>query len=252
MIKYLLVIFFLLQTLLSVSQVVNIERKRLDVDSSGTYGKISASVLYIKNTKKIWNSSLDFNVVKIKEKHQWYFIGKLNMQIVEATKIVNKGYKHIRYNYRLLSNERLFFEVFEQLQFDAIRKIEKRFLFGTGIRYSPVLKRKFRISLGIGPMYEYETFNGINTYYSWLRLNSYFFVKAKVLENIFLYSTTYYQPLFSAFKANYRVFNNTGISFSMNDNFSFFVDYEVIYDTFLPINVPEKVYNLKNGLSYNF
>ncbi len=233
------------------SQVVNIERKRLDADRSGVYGNIKASLSLVQNTKRIWNTAFDFNVLRIKDRHQWYFIGNVKLQKAEKTDLVNKGYEHIRYNFRLTPNDRWYAEVFEQLQFDAIRKIDKRFLSGGGVRFSPLLKQKVRVNVGLGGMYEYEIFKGDTASYNWVRGNSYLSFQAKLFGDLFFYTTTYYQPLFAETK-NYRIFNNTGVSLAIRSGFSFFSDFEIIYDTFLPVDVPATVYFLKNGLIYKF
>ncbi len=245
-------LFFVAYNLIAYSQVVNIERKRLDADSTGVYGNIKASLSLIQNTKRIWNSAFNFNVLRIKDKHQWYFIGNIKFQKAEETDLVNKGYEHIRYNYKLVKNGRAYLEMFEQLQFDAVRKIDKRFLTGGGVRFSPLMKQKARINIGAGAMYEYEIFKDASVPYNWLRINSYVSFQSKIFKNLFFYTTTYYQPLPTDFSSNYRIFNNTGVSVAISSKFSFFSDFEIIYDTFLPLDIPETVYYLKNGLSYKF
>jgi hypothetical protein len=224
----------------------------LDADSSGTYGNIKASLSLVQNTRRLWNTAFDFNVLTIKDKHQWYFIGKIKFQKAEETDLINKGYEHIRYNYKLSNNERLFLEGFEQLQFDAVRKIDKRFLTGGGLRYSPLIKKKIRINIGLGGMYEYEMFKDTTAAYNWFRITSYVSFQARFARNVYFYTTTYYQPLPSDWNGNYRIFNNSGLSVAISSKFSFFSDFEIIYDTFLPLDIPKTVYFLKNGLSYKF
>lgn len=250
--KKLLLILAVMLPYLANSQVVNIERKRLNADTTGTFGNIKSSVSLIKNTKTLWNVTLSYNVLVVRDKHEWYFIGNLAFKKAENTDLVNKGYEHIRYNYRLTQGYRLYAEVFEQMQFDAIRKIDKRILAGGAIRYVPVRREKIKVSIGAGAMYEYEIFKDDTTGFNWVRINSYLSVNYRVSKNVFFYSTTYYQPLPDAIKTNYRLFNNTGFSISVSNHFSFTVDYEIVYDSFLPEGIPNTVYFLKNGLSYKF
>jgi len=73
-----------------------------------------------------------------------------------------------------------------------------------------------------------------------------------VAENIKFYSVTYYQPLPDMIKENYRIFNNSGVSIKVSTHFSFSLDYEIVYDSFLPEGIPATVYFLKNGLAYKF
>ncbi len=250
--KKLVIIFAVMLSYVANSQVVNIERKRLNADTTGTFGNIKSSLSLIKNTKTLWNVSLSYNVLVVRDKHQWYFIGNLAFKKAEKTDLVNKGYEHIRYNYRFTSGYRLYSEAFEQVQFDAIRKIDKRILAGGGLRYVPVRREKIKVSIGLGAMYEYEIFKEYSSGFNWVRLNSYLSVNYRVAKNMFFYSTTYYQPLPNAIKDNYRLFNNTGFSISVSNHFSFTVDYEIVYDSFLPEGIPNTVYFLKNGLLYKF
>jgi putative salt-induced outer membrane protein YdiY len=234
------------------AQVINIERKRLDIDTTGTFGNLKSSVSLIKNTKVLWNVSFLYNILVVRDRHQWYFIGNLAFNKAENTDLVNKGYEHIRYNYDFTGKNNFYGEAFEQVQFDAIRKINKRILAGGGVRYVPIKRKKFMISVGAGSMYEYETFKEDTIAYNWLRLNSYLFVNYKITKNVFFYTTVYYQPLPDKIKDNYRLFNNTGFSIGVSNNFSFTVDYEIIYDSFLPKGIPNTVYTLKNGFLYKF
>ena len=250
--RALILAFAVMLPFVANSQVVNIERKRLNADTTGTFGNIKSSVSLIKNTKTLLNVFLSYNVLVVRNKHQWYFIGNLAFTKAENTDLVNNGYEHIRYNYRLTKGYRLYAEAFEQVQFDAIRKIDKRILAGGGIRYAPVRNKKFLAIVGVGSMYEFEIFINDTTGFNWIRLNSYVSLNYKITKNLYFYSTSYYQPLPKEIKGNYRLFNDTGFSMRVSNHFSFTVDYEIVYDSFLPKDVPNTVYFLKNGLSYKF
>jgi len=152
-----IVIFIFLIAWPAQAQIINVETKRLRADSTGWYGNLDLTANLIKNTRQLWSFGTNFNILHIKDRHTFLFIADLKFDKAENVDLINNGYQHFRYNYKLIKDKRWYLEIFEQTQFDAIRQIDKRFLLGAGVRNKIVSTDKLFMNLGISFMYEEES-----------------------------------------------------------------------------------------------
>ncbi len=232
-------------------QIVNVETMKLHADSSGWYGNLDLSATLTQNTRKLWSFDFNFNVLRIVKRNMYLLMGDLRFDKAQDVSLVNKGYQHFRYNYRLVRDKLWFLELFQQVQFDAIRQIERRFLLGAGIRDKLISNDKVFLNLGASIMYENEKFEGELGNINNPRLNLYGNIQIHIMKTAFFTTIFYYQPQLTKF-STFRISSNTNLTIGISKHFAFKIKFNLNYDNGLLPDVPKLVYDLANGISYNF
>jgi putative salt-induced outer membrane protein YdiY len=151
----------------------------------------------------------------------------------------------------LVKDKFWFLEAFEQIQFDAIRQIDKRFLLGLGIRHKLVSTELTLLNLGASMMYENEKFKDEPQTINDPRFNFYGNVKIQFLKNASVGTIFYYQPQSTKF-STFRLSSITILTISLSKHFAFKAKFDLNYDNGLLPDVPKLVYEFKNALAYKF
>jgi hypothetical protein len=245
-----LAVLFVFVGLTVQSQIINTESLRMVTDTSGWSGSISLNVGFVKNVKELFKISNKIHVQYKTPKHLVLFMNNISFDRADGSNFINKGVQHLRYNYRFKPT--ISWEAFIQNQYNSISKIDYRRLVGTGLRFKLSKSEKYKAYLGSLIMYENE--KTIETppisHKDW-RNSSYFSFSFYFNDNISLISTTYYQPKLSEF-SDYRVAHQSVLAFNIFKNLSFKTAFNFTYDTFPVIGIPNKQYELTNGLVYSF
>ncbi|WP_298760194.1 DUF481 domain-containing protein [uncultured Psychroserpens sp.] len=245
-------ILFLLISMTSFSQVVNIETLRKATDSAKWTGSVSLDVSLIKNTNDIFRIANKAHIQYNDKTNLWLFVNDLNFQKVEGNSLVNRGTQHLRYNRKV--SERIKWEAFAQAQYDAISQIDFRGLLGTGPRFKLSEKENYMFYLGTLIMYEYEKADNVisDREQNDVRGSAYLSFSMYPTETISIISTSYYQPKIDAF-SDYRISSNTSLLFKIFKDLAFKTNFNYFYDA-VPVssNVPKTQFELTNGLLYTF
>jgi len=177
-------------------------------------------------------------------------MNNISFDRADGADFVNKGVQHLRYNYRF--HKRLSWEVFLQNQYNAISKIDYRRLAGTGPRYKLSMSEKYKAYMGSLLMYENEktTETPSITHQDW-RNSTYLSFSFYFNENISLVSTSYYQPKLQEF-SDYRISHQSALAFKILKNLSFKTAFNFTYDANPVVGIPQKEYELTNGLVCSF
>ena len=235
--------------LLLSAQIVNIEAKRINADSAGWYGSLSAGMDINKFDKWIFNLKADANIAYLHKKHSLLFISNARMIKAGNTDFVNSAFQHVRYNYDL--HTRITMEAFTQIQYNALLKVKNRALFGAGTRWELAESGKVKMYLGTLGMFEYEEINTTNEIHRDVRLSTYLSTTWFINKMCSFTNTNYYQPKMNDF-ADFRLSSQSKLRFDFNKKLSFFFMYDGIYDSRPPAGVLNLVFSLSNGLSYKF
>ncbi len=232
------------------SQIINTESLRMVTDTSGWSGSIGLNVGFAKNVKELFNVRNNIHIQYKNPKHLVLFMNKISFDRADGADFVNKGVQHLRYNYRIY--KRLSWEAFLQNQYNALSKIDYRRLVGKGFRYKLSTSEKYKGYLGSLVMYENEkTTEAPAIYHKDWRSSTYMSFSLYFTDNISLISTTYYQPMLSEF-SDYRVAHQSALAFKILKNLSFKTTFNFTYDAFPVLGIPQKEYELTNGLVYSF
>ena len=238
-----LLIIFLFINYNLFSQVINVEGKRQS-QTKGLSGVIEFSFDYKKSKNLDWEfTSLSYL--------QWdnvswsiLFLNEINLDRAGGIDFSNDGYQHLRLSNHL--NSKYTIESFIQNQYDPVRDIKNRKLYGLGLRYK-IIDDNF---IGLSSFYENELLEG-DVVNNTIRLSTYLQLKFDLNQYVLLSSTTYFQP--DLFKLiDYKISNENVLLFIINDKFSFSNSFEISYDAFPAENIPNVIYGIQNGFVYSF
>ena len=143
-------------------------------------------------------------------------------------------------------------EVFTQYEFNEFLLLNDRYLLGTGLRISFKNKGLENTNLGVGFMYEKETYNlGSDHDKNLLRLTNYIKKNVTFNSNIDLINTAYFQVASDDFN-DYRILYDGGLDFHVNESFAFTIDLNYRYDNDPQGNLSRSYIQISNGFSFNF
>lgn len=231
------------------AQIINVESKRIATDTTGFSGKIGMSLSASKFTQSFVTAELAGLVQWKSQKSIYLLVGDFQIVNAGGESFNNSGFGHLRYNYKMTPKIRL--ELFTQVQYNSVTKITARYLNGVGLRFKLSQYETAKIYWGIAAMHEYEELTAPEIVNKDIRLSSYMTFTLAPVETITLRNTTYVQPLTADFN-DYRLSNNTKLSFGITKNLSFTTDFSFLYDSRPPFEVPRINYQVKNGLNYRF
>ena len=227
----------------TMSQVVNVESKRQS-DASGISGSIGTSFEYNSSKQVDWEFSntsylqwdnINFSVL---------FLNEINFDRAGGVDFSNDGYQHLRISRHL--NNRYSLESFAQNQFDPVRNIKNRKLLGLGLRYR-IFNQNF---IGVSNFYENELLSS-DERFSTVRLNLYIRLNLKINELVSLIFTNYIQPDIINLE-DLKLSNETDIRFKISKRLSFSNSWSISYDSYPSNGVPNYIYNIQNGLIFEF
>jgi hypothetical protein len=241
--------FSLLLALTVKAQVINIETKRFMNDTNGWVGNADFNFNIFNNTQQVLQFSNTLRIQYQKNRSRFILLNDLNFIKAGHTDFANAGYQHFRYNYKI--NKWLTMEAFTQTQYNPVLKLDFRYLVGTGPRFKLLKKEHAKIYVAALYMYEYDDIVAEPVSLYEHRLSSYLTCTFSVLKNLEITSTTFYQPNIEN-TADYRIANDTGLEIHINKYLNFKSSFNMLYDTYQPMGIPDLVYSFRNGLSLKF
>jgi hypothetical protein len=247
--KLITLLLFLIVPFLLKAQTTNIEKYRLDKDTSKIWlGNAGFGFSSKKQQNVVQQYNGYLNLAYLSKLHSYMTINYGNIQLVNKTSFVSEGYTHWRINFfrmHLIS-----YEPFVQYQYDLGRGLLHRELAGMSFRMNLLRnktnkdKDKFTIGISTGAMYEDEFWKGDvlrfevksdtnHAHTQFIKSTSYLFAKAALHEKITLFSTVYYQARFDRFFRP-RIVTDMQLMFKITKVLSFSTDFASTFDS-LPI-----------------
>jgi hypothetical protein len=230
-------------------QVINIESKRFLNDTNGWVGKTDTYFALTQNTQQIISFGNSVHVQYAKHEHKFLFLNDINFVKAGKTDFVNSGYQHLRYSYKI--RKWITWENFMQAQYNAILRIQSRYLAGTGPRFRVVKREDFKLYVAALYMYEHEEILNGDQINRDNRLSSYLTFTWNMSDNVEFSATTFYQPNLANF-SDYRLAGDGAFEIAVNKKLSFRINYNFLYDTKQPAGIPNFVYSLKNSIGFKF
>lgn len=112
-----LILFNLVWISTGLTQVVNIESRRIDNNEAGFHGQGEVWFNYIRNQNTILIFGFRSAVQYVKNKHRYLIVTDASFAESNSNNIESVGYEHLRYNYMV--NERFAWEAFCQFFFQG-------------------------------------------------------------------------------------------------------------------------------------
>ena len=233
--------------LFAVSQVVNIENKRIYDDTAGWSGSLDAGGSIAQNTKRFYSMNFRPKVQFKTRKHYFLLLTDWSYAGAEGQQFANTGMSHFRYAYRLF-NSPWKWESYTQVQYNQLLNQKIRALAGSGIRWKflDTDTTHIRGFVGTSAFYEYEelqTEHVINRGVRWSNYLSWFM---ELKNGVSFTAVTYAQPLFADFK-DYRIMGQYSIGFHVLKRLDLRMEYNFFYDSRPPVNVPKMVFSSSAG-----
>ena len=224
---------FLFFHLISYAQLVNIEAKRMQTDSTRFVLK-SDMLFNYTDTNDAYVLKLGTNIatqLKSKDLDKIYFlVWNYDLVRTDEKDVQNSWFLHARYNQKLSDLFRL--EAFVQNQNNTQLTISRRNLIGAGIRFKLINKERTKAYFGNSYMYEIEKLNDIDQRF-YNHRNSTYLSLTQAFEKVHLdlIATVYFQPLYRDID-NHRVLGQFKAEIPLTDHISLAALYNYFFTSF--------------------
>ncbi|MBT6434488.1 MAG: DUF481 domain-containing protein [Deltaproteobacteria bacterium] len=219
--------------------IVNVMDKGDQKSETGLTGEVNGSLSLRSGNKNWLNLDVGLNLTYRLYRHTFILKGSLEHQAGALNSLepqISESFEHFRYRYEFLDD--LFVESFVQHQFDQVKRIKLRFLHGIGVRFIHSFE-SVEITMGTTWMLEYEKeeeefwdCEDGEACSQWVhRWSSYLTVDWEVMENIFVGTTNFIQPLFANLY-DWRLLNDNYIEFRANKWLAMRSSYTLEYDSY--------------------
>lgn len=242
-------ILFMLLMLCVKAQVINIESKRMDERKQGWTGQGEFGYSYIQNQSSISNLNTRLNLLYVKDSHAVILMNDLSIIQSSEGDFENRGYQHVRYNYR--KTDRLTYEAFTQVQFSKQMRLYPRFILGCGPRYKIYKADSIKIYTGGSLFVEHEEMRDPIQVNSNERLNVYFsFIFTKV-PGVIVDMLIMYQPRLIDL-GDRRIQTELRLDFPVSKYLQVRFAANIYNDSRPPDGVPKTFSNMRSGILFNF
>jgi len=234
------------------AQIVNIEDKRRQLDTTAFLGQVDLGGQLTQNTSKVLTLSLALRLDRQTQRHMYLLLANYNLVSVNTDRFINDGFGHLRYGRRLTTHWT--WESFGQLQYNRRLRIGLRGLLGSGPRLQLTRDEQLELAVGLLYMFEYNELNEGAVVRRDHRLSSYLSVHYHPKDYLSFNSTSYYQPLLGSWDSGRFSTVNT-LSLSVSDYLKLTSSFSLVYDGLLARlaeGVPPTTYQWQNGLRFQF
>ncbi|MFC1554241.1 DUF481 domain-containing protein [candidate division KSB1 bacterium] len=238
----------------SVFAQVNTERMRLESEKEGLYFTLDFNLRLKTGNVDIFDSGTGIRIDKLSEDHVTFFVTNIQYASKKSKPYINKGFSHLRYNYRL--NDFIKWELFAQHEFNEFTRLFSRTLTGTGFRFSLLNHTKLNINYGSTFMLEHEHLditggsdepNRVRAY----RWSNYLVTGINLSDNSNIMNSVYFQPRLDNF-SDLRVLNEFVLLSGITDKVQLTVRLNIRYDSKPVIGIKKLDTELLNGVRLLF
>jgi hypothetical protein len=216
--------------------------------TEGFKGNIEVGFTFIQNINDIFQSNNSANLHYIKKKHHVLSMTNSNLSVVNSNRLVNDGFQHFRYIYKL--NDVFTPEAFTQLQHNQVLRIKARWLNGFGGRLALVEQDSVRLYFAALYMYEIEhELTGFKNHHH--RFSNYISFGLPIGKQISLDFIGYYQPDINNPK-DFRVSTQIQLDMRITEKFGFRMSGSWFYDSYPPEGIRNAFFNFRNSFRYTF
>ena len=239
------------------AQILNVERFRLDKDTSNVWlGNAGLGFSLKKQKNNVYTFNGNLNLVYLSKHHSYMSLNNFKIIRQDENNLISEGYAHGRITF--LRKNRISYEPFAQIQYDQGRGLSWRELYGYTFRLSLRSRHRNTLSFNTGAMYEYEKWEGTVLRYSsdstgrlavtkFIKSTSNLSYKTHFSDNVNFFAVVYYQARFEKFLSP-RVITDLQLQLKINKHFSFNTQFVSTFDDLPIIAGNEFVYSLNNTL----
>lgn len=259
-----LLIFVLLLSRNSLSQILNIDRENgqdtVPKKVTAAFGfsfigdKQRRNVIEFTNTSEL--------VIRVKKDRIVIFNGLTDLIFNGSTILENNGFFQLRF--RDNDKRKFYPDFFTQYQWNGIQGMEYRALAGVNARFRFLEKRRSDLYVSIGSFYEAEKWNPFLKSYSFskdssdivyrnlFRLNLTTKFAFKIGKHIDFSGISYLQFPINEFFGSPRWFFDSNLNYEVNKHLSMVLHYDHNLDNYRPLPIENYYYNLSFGFQIRF
>lgn len=257
-------LFLFLLSFTSFSQILNVEKSRVQEDTTKKYiGNVSINFSLNNRSTTPENRAIfvgltgNSNLGYFSEKHAYLLFGTINYTSLTGAAPISTGYGHFRIN--LNRKKKLSTELFAQIQYDQSRGMNYRSLAGVGARLNVINTENASLYFGAGLMWETEEWDMPDESDSIIVKNipkstNYVSVKARLNPFTTFNIINYYQVGFDNEQNVFRHRLNVDASliFLINRYLSFVNTFNAGYENKPVVPILKFSYSLSNGILIKF
>ena len=187
----------------------------------------------------------------LRKQNEYKLFGDYSLLSESGNEILNSGFVHIRHNYKLSDRIKTF--EFYQLQFNDVLLLEKREVFGAGLRFAVINKDSLKLNFGMGLMRESEILNkttlkpgelSVTNYWRATSVVSFKWIVSKIVK---IDNVIYFQPYLKDFN-DYRLLNDFNMGVSITNHFELITSLTIRYDN----KPPGSLKKMDSVISFGF
>lgn len=235
---------------------VNTEKLRNYEANKGFTNSIGFGFGFLSGNSDQYRISSNYRLDWLTKKYYSFLIVNYERGESGGKLFSDKGFIHARVSRDLTDHS--IAEVFTQKEFNKLISLNDRQLFGSGMRYeiraldtSRSQTQKYVVGLGSGLMYERESTSDPKNKKILARSTSYLSVKWQLDDRISFFSTTYFQ-LALRHRSDFRVLDESSLSFAINKTVSFLTSFNLRFDNEPPMDVKNYDMAVTNGINVRF
>jgi hypothetical protein len=187
----------------------------------------------------------------LRKKNEYRILGGYDLLSESGEGILNSGFMHLRHNFRLTGKIKTF--EFYQLQFNDVLLLNKREVFGAGLRIALITKDSLSSNINLGLMRELEVLD--HTILEpdelaeiiYLRATFTGSIKLIISKTVRIDNIVYYQPYLKDF-SDYRLLNEFNLAVSLQDHVELITSLSTRFDS----KPPGSLNSLDNLISLGF
>jgi hypothetical protein len=196
------------------------------------------------------------NLIHQRQQRALIVIAQNNYLRINDAPFLNTGFAHIRGHFR--RGRRTSVEVYSQYSYDNFRRLNPRLLLGSNLRARLFSSEAALLTVGIGPMLEYEAwqhpFTEEMVRLTLLKANAFIALRAQITDvldyNGVVYFQSGYDPDIGRFRN--RVSHSSNILARVSKRISLTVAFEFNYEDRPVVPITPFIFSLRNGLAYRF
>lgn len=248
-----LFLFLLIANPVFSQTIINAERLTSDKDS--TIYSLAFSYNGARGNSVTDQLGIAPAFILTKDRNEYKLFGGYSFLSESDNVILHSGFVHLRHNYKITKRIKSF--AFYQRQFNEVLLLNRREVFGGGLRYRFLDKDSLNFDIGFGAIRETEILNrstllpdeiSETTFYRASCVSS---LSWKLGKNLKIFNVIYFQPYLKNFN-DFRLLNDFNMIVSISKQFELIAALTTRYDNMPPGTLKTADNQINFGFNFKF
>ncbi|WP_430812302.1 MULTISPECIES: DUF481 domain-containing protein [unclassified Carboxylicivirga] len=237
---------------LAMTQIVSIDKRRTKNPNKGFQGDVNVGLNFVHTTTDMTQLMSRLKLQYNDNDNTYLFSTDVSFSKVDDKRNMNNGGLMFKYNY-WVPDKIIIAEAFYQYQYNRVKQLKHRHVFGGGPRFNIADKDKFSLFIVAYTIYLNELFetSDYQRRKSLVKFSSMLSTDWKMAPNASISHSTYYEPDYSD-PADFRIWSETRFNVKITKKFAFALYVRLDYDNLVPPEVDPLFYTINNSFSLSF